>query len=134
MSVYQGVARRGVGFCVRLGNFYDRPMDIWSDLWDLQPYGPAGSPSSLAHSLIVSPTVVLRRETIKTCAGNHLTKEAAPAMTQLSHEMPEPPEPDDAPETPPDEPKPVPVQDPPAEPNQTPYVVLPDHAGQQERE
>ena len=55
-------------------------------------------------------------------------------MTELSHEMPEPPEPDDATETPTDEPKPVPVQDPPAEPNQTPYVVLTDHAGQQERE
>ena len=32
-------------------------------------------------------------------------------------------EPDEAPETPTDEPKPVPVQDPPAEPNPTPYVV-----------
>jgi hypothetical protein len=33
-------------------------------------------------------------------------------------------DPDEAPETPTDEPKPAPVQDPPAEPNPTPYVVL----------
>jgi hypothetical protein len=32
-------------------------------------------------------------------------------------------DPDEAPETPTDEPKPAPVQDPPAEPNQVPYVV-----------
>lgn len=30
---------------------------------------------------------------------------------------------DEAPETPPDEPKPVPIDDPPAEPKPTPYVV-----------
>ena len=35
----------------------------------------------------------------------------------------EDPEPNEAPETPPTEPKPVPVQDPPAEPDPTPYVV-----------
>jgi hypothetical protein len=32
-------------------------------------------------------------------------------------------EPPDAPDTPTDEPKPAPVQDPPAEPDPTPYVV-----------
>jgi hypothetical protein len=32
-------------------------------------------------------------------------------------------EPDEAPETPLDEPQPTPVQDPPAEPTQAPYVV-----------
>jgi hypothetical protein len=32
-------------------------------------------------------------------------------------------EPDEAPETPPDEPAPAPIQDPPAEPNPAPYVV-----------
>jgi hypothetical protein len=35
------------------------------------------------------------------------------------------PEPRDVPETPPDEPKPTPVQDPPAEPDPPPYVVHP---------
>lgn len=39
-------------------------------------------------------------------------------------ERPRPPEPPEkAPETPTDEPKPAPVQDPPAEPNRAPYVV-----------
>jgi len=33
------------------------------------------------------------------------------------------PAPDEAPETPTDEPQPVPVQDPPAEPDPSPYVV-----------
>jgi hypothetical protein len=33
------------------------------------------------------------------------------------------PDDDEAPETPTDEPTPAPVQDPPAEPDQTPYVV-----------
>jgi hypothetical protein len=32
-------------------------------------------------------------------------------------------QPDEAPETPTDEPQPVPVQDPPAEPGRSPYVV-----------
>jgi hypothetical protein len=35
----------------------------------------------------------------------------------------DPEDPDDAPETPLDEPKPVPVEDPPSEPTQVPYVV-----------
>lgn len=35
---------------------------------------------------------------------------------------------DDAPTTPTDEPKPVPVQDPPAEPDQAPYVVGGQHS------
>jgi hypothetical protein len=34
----------------------------------------------------------------------------------------------DVPETPPDEPKPVPVQDPPAEPTTPPYIVGLKHA------
>jgi len=38
-------------------------------------------------------------------------------------ETPHPPEPRDVPETPPDEPKPAPVQDPPSEPDPPPYVV-----------
>lgn len=39
-------------------------------------------------------------------------------------EHPRPPEePDEAPETPTDEPKPVPVQDPPSESRRAPYVV-----------
>jgi uncharacterized protein len=38
--------------------------------------------------------------------------------------------PDKAPETPTNEPKPAPVQDPPAEPNQVPYVVRGRQAGQ----
>ena len=37
--------------------------------------------------------------------------------------------PDQAPETPTNEPKPAPVQDPPAEPNQSPYVVRGREAG-----
>jgi hypothetical protein len=52
----------------------------------------------------------------------------------FSAERPEPQDPEEAPETPPDEPKPVPVQDPPAEPNPSPYVVSSDHSGQHERE
>jgi hypothetical protein len=55
-------------------------------------------------------------------------------MTQPTAERPEPQDPDEVPETPPDEPKPVPVQDPPAEPNPAPYVVSTDQQGQQERE
>ena len=38
--------------------------------------------------------------------------------------------PNEAPETPPDEPKPAPVQDPPAEPNPAPYVVRGSASGQ----
>jgi len=38
--------------------------------------------------------------------------------------------PDKAPETPTNEPKPAPVQDPPAEPNPAPYVVRGRQAGQ----
>ncbi len=52
------------------------------------------------------------------------------------HESESPPRPeererpDKAPETPTNEPKPAPVQDPPAEPNQVPYVVRGRQAGQ----
>ena len=38
-------------------------------------------------------------------------------------DTPTAPEPRDVPETPPDEPRPTPVQDPPAEPDPPPYVV-----------
>jgi hypothetical protein len=38
-------------------------------------------------------------------------------------EPPRGPDPRDVPETPPDEPRPTPVQDPPAEPDPAPYVV-----------
>ena len=40
-----------------------------------------------------------------------------------------PEDPDEAPETPPDEPQPLPVDDPPSEPTQVPYVVLGKAAG-----
>jgi hypothetical protein len=82
--------------------------------------------SAVAHSLISSPTVVMPTGAILEKAGS--------IMTDVRVERPEPPEPDQAPETPPDEPQPVPVQDPPAEPNPSPYVVSTDHPGQQERE
>ena len=39
-------------------------------------------------------------------------------------ERPDTPDPDEAPETPTDEPKPTPVQDPPTEPGRAPYVVV----------
>jgi hypothetical protein len=41
----------------------------------------------------------------------------------------DPSDPDEAPTTPTDEPQPVPVQDPPAEPDQAPYVVAGDQTG-----
>jgi hypothetical protein len=44
---------------------------------------------------------------------------------------PDRPEEEDVPETPPDEPKPVPVQDPPAEPSTPPYVVGREDSRQQ---
>ena len=42
--------------------------------------------------------------------------------------------PDEAPETPPTEPKPAPVEDPPAEPNPAPYVVRGDGRSLSENE
>ncbi len=42
---------------------------------------------------------------------------------QHEDERPHPTEEPEAPETPTDEPKPAPVQDPPAEPGRSPYVV-----------
>lgn len=51
---------------------------------------------------------------------------------QHDDEHPRPPDPDEAPETPTDEPQPVPVQDPPAEPDQFPYVVRTRPAGRQD--
>lgn len=51
---------------------------------------------------------------------------------QHDDERPEPKEdPEDAPTTPTDEPKPAPVQDPPAEPGRAPYVVRAWHPGGQ---
>lgn len=44
-------------------------------------------------------------------------------MTEQGTGAQTPSEPQDAPETPPTEPEPAPVQDPPAEPNPAPYVV-----------
>jgi len=49
-------------------------------------------------------------------------------------ERDEPDHDDKAPTTPTDEPQPVPVQDPPAEPEQSPYVVRDARAGQSSRE
>ncbi len=94
---------------------------------DLGAYSATGDRFSVAHCLISSPTVA--RPT-----GVGLLEEAARPMTQPTAERPEPQDPDEVPETPPDEPKPVPVQDPPAEPNPAPYVVSTDKQGQQERE
>jgi hypothetical protein len=53
---------------------------------------------------------------------------------QHDDERPNPPDkPDRAPETPTDEPKPTPVQDPPAEPERAPYVVRSGVAPQSEK-
>lgn len=55
-------------------------------------------------------------------------------MMQHDDERPGPPDEPKAPETPHDEPKPTPVQDPPAEPGKAPYVVRDHEAGPRTRE
>lgn len=106
-------------------------MDAWRDIppnfMKLRPNSAAGRAFAVAHGLIDSPTVA------KPDRGVSL-EEASRDMTDLSAERRTPREPEEAPETPPDEPKPTPVQDPPAEPNPSPYVVSTDHPGQRERE
>jgi len=85
-------------------------------------YGRPGShysPLSVAQHLIHSPAV-------DTCRLGELM--------QHDDERPRPAEqPDKAPETPTDEPKPAPVQDPPAEPDRAPYVVR-NHQADKHRE
>src|SRR5450759_2300328 len=74
------------------------------------PTLPSFFTSSVAHGLIDSPTAAVVGGVKRT--------------TQHDDERPRPKEePDEAPETPPDELKAVPGQDPPPEPDQAPYVV-----------
>ncbi len=53
---------------------------------------------------------------------------------QHDDERPRPPDEPEAPDTPHDEPKPTPVQDPPAEPGKAPYVVRDQNKPGQTRE
>ena len=79
---------------------------------------------SVAQRLDDSPTVAATASLIPTGMGP-VAFSSGYGLEMHEKERPQEPkdDPGEAPEIPTDEPKPAPVQDPPAEPNRAPYVV-----------